>query len=248
MKHAVLLQLLLVMCCEAATITRGPYLQVGTPSSMVIRWRTDVATTSVVNYGTSVSNLDMTETDANATTEHVVKLSNLQSNTQYFYAIGSTDGILQGDGDNFFYTSPTSGSTKSTRIWVTGDCGNNSTNQVNVRDKYYNFAGSNVTDLWLLLGDNAYDNGTDAEYQTKFFNIYQAKALKQYVLWPAPGNHDYANNSTRQNRPQCALLQHFLHAHHWRGGWFCFQQERILFVRLCQCSFLSLRFLWKRKC
>jgi hypothetical protein len=51
-----------------------------------------------------------------------------------------------------------------------------------------------------LLGDNAYESGTDAEYQTNFFDIYKDKALQQFVLWPAPGNHDYANGDpNRQN-------------------------------------------------
>jgi hypothetical protein len=50
----------------------------------------------------------------------------------------------------------------------------------------------------LLLGDNAYDSGTDAEFQTRFFDIYSSNILKNHVLFPSPGNHDYANNATRQ--------------------------------------------------
>ena len=41
----------------AATVTRGPYLQESTPTSVVVRWRTDVATDSDVDWGTSPSNL-----------------------------------------------------------------------------------------------------------------------------------------------------------------------------------------------
>uniref|UniRef100_A0A183CSJ2 Metallophos domain-containing protein n=1 Tax=Globodera pallida TaxID=36090 RepID=A0A183CSJ2_GLOPA len=51
---------------------------------------------------------------------------------------------------------------------------------------------------WLILGDNAYLTGTDAEYQSGFFNIYKQKFLKQSPLFPCPGNHDYANNPQRQ--------------------------------------------------
>jgi hypothetical protein len=43
----------------------------------------------------------------------------------------------------------------------------------------------------ILLGDNAYTNGTDAEYQTGFFAPYQSNILKNHVIMPAPGNHDY---------------------------------------------------------
>jgi acid phosphatase type 7 len=57
--------------------------------------------------------------------------------------------------------------------------------------------GANYTDVWLLLGDNAYDGGLDNEYQARFFDIYKNKLLKQTVLWPAPGNHDYNNSGTK---------------------------------------------------
>ena len=35
----------------AATVTRGPYLQMGTPSSIVIKWRTDIPSNSRVSCG-----------------------------------------------------------------------------------------------------------------------------------------------------------------------------------------------------
>ena len=93
---------------------------------------------------------------------------------------------------------PTVGSTQKIRVLAMGDMGNNSTNQVNVRNAYLNFNGTNYTDAWILLGDNAYNSGTDAEYQTNFYNIYQGSLTKNHVLWPAPGNHDYANSAARQ--------------------------------------------------
>ena len=49
-----------------------------------------------------------------------------------------------------------------------------------------------------MLGDNAYSNGTDAEYQSAVFNMYP-NMLKKSVLWPAFGNHDgYSANSDNQ--------------------------------------------------
>ena len=41
----------------ALTVTRGPYLQMGTATTQVLRWRTDVATDSQVRLGTSPANL-----------------------------------------------------------------------------------------------------------------------------------------------------------------------------------------------
>src|SRR5688500_19307658 len=101
--------------------------------------------------------------------------------------------------NNYDYISaPVTGRTKQDRILEMGYMGNNSTNQVNVRNAYLTYNGTNHTDVFMLLGDNAYSNGLDNEYQTNFFNIYKDNILKNHVLWPSPGNHDYANSSARQ--------------------------------------------------
>ena len=43
---------------EAAVLTRGPYLQQSTPDSVIIVWRTDTSTDSVIDFGTSSGNLN----------------------------------------------------------------------------------------------------------------------------------------------------------------------------------------------
>src|SRR6185436_8875510 len=54
---------------------------------------------------------------------------------------------------------------------------------------YTTFTGARATDLLLMLGDNAYPDGTDAEYQAAVFSMYPA-ILRKSVLWPTFGNHD----------------------------------------------------------
>jgi methionine-rich copper-binding protein CopC len=181
-----------------ATLTRGPYMNSALQNSIVIRWRTDIPTNTKVNYGNAPANLTQSYIDNTVTTEHIATLTGLAINTLYYYNIGSTTQVIQGDANNYFKTMPAVGSTQKIRIMAMGDMGNNSTNEINVRNAYLNFNGSNYTDGWLLLGDNAYSNGTDAEYQNNFFNVYQGSLTKNHVLWPAPGNHDYANSSARQ--------------------------------------------------
>ena len=44
-------------------------------------------------------------------------------------------------------------------------------------------------DLWLMLGDNAYNVGSDDEWQRAAFDPY-ASLLRNTVLWPVLGNHD----------------------------------------------------------
>ena len=119
---------------SAATLTRGPYLQIGTQTSIVIRWRTDVATNSRIQYGTAPGVLTSTLDVASSVTEHEITLTGLAPNTTYWYSIGSTTETLASGADHFFLTAPTSG--KPTRIWVLGDSGTNTTGQRNVRDAY----------------------------------------------------------------------------------------------------------------
>ena len=44
------LMVLLPAAAYSQTVVRGPYLQMATPTSIIVRWRTDVATDSIVAY------------------------------------------------------------------------------------------------------------------------------------------------------------------------------------------------------
>jgi len=186
----------------AASVIRGPYLQMGTPNSMIIRWRTDVATNSRVRYGTVRGKLTSVAENPTITTENEVTLSGLKPNTTYYYAVGTTTKILAGnDATHFFITAPKVGTPKQTRIWVLGDSGTANRYAKEVRDAYYKYTGARHTDLWLMLGDNAYPKGTDADYQAAVFNIYPA-ILSKSVLWPTLGNHDgHSSDSATQSGP-----------------------------------------------
>src|SRR5260221_10348806 len=94
-----------------------------------------------------------------------------------------------GDTNTFFLTSPLIGTRRPVRIWVLGDPGTRKAEQKKVRDAFFKYAGERGPDLWLMLGDNAYQAGTDAEYQGSVFQRYP-DLLKRCVLWPTLGNHD----------------------------------------------------------
>ena len=59
------------------TVIRGPYLQSPTESTIVIKWRTDAPTNSKVQYGTSLSNLDLVASSNGSNTNHTITLTNL---------------------------------------------------------------------------------------------------------------------------------------------------------------------------
>ncbi len=187
---------------DTISLTRGPYLQIGTPTSTVVRWRTSAGSESRVHYGSELANLSAFAHDGVVTTEHEVTVSGLQPNTRYYYSIGTgTTTLAGGDANHFFVTSPAAGSPKPTRVWVLGDSGTADANAAAVRDRYLTFTGTRHTDLWLMLGDNAYETGTDSEFQAAVFSMYPSM-LRKSVLWPTLGNHDGATaNSATQTGP-----------------------------------------------
>ena len=180
-------------------LTRGPYLQMGNETAVTIRWRTDAPTDSRFEAGTSLGNYTHSAYNATLTTEHEVRLTGLSADTKYFYRFGSNNQYLQSDADNFFRTAPPATATGKVRLAVFGDCGRNDNNyQTATLNSYRNYVSNDPASIMLLLGDNAYNSGTEAEYTSNFFNVYSGNILKNHVLFPSPGNHDYANSASSQ--------------------------------------------------
>jgi len=184
----------------AVNIERGPYLQMGSHDAMTLRWRTQVATNSQVRYGITANNLNQVANSATNTTEHEIRLTGLSPQTFYYYSIGSSEDVFASGSSYKFETSPTTGSHEPIRIWVIGDSGTANSNAKAVYDAYKNVTGSAYTDLWLMLGDNAYQNGTDSEYQQAVFNMYP-EILRQTPLWSTLGNHDGYSSTIEETGP-----------------------------------------------
>ena len=186
----------------AQTVIRGPYLQQGTDSSMIIKWRTDSATDSTVRYGLSAGNLTQTVNNPVSATEHEVLITGLSQDTVYYYSVGTSGGPLAGDNTYFFKTSPIPGTAAPTRLWIVGDSGTANANARAVRDAYKNrYPGAERAELMLMLGDNAYESGTDSEYQAAVFDTYP-EILRQTPVWSALGNHDgFTADSATQTGP-----------------------------------------------
>ncbi len=196
-------------------LTRGPYLQLSTPSSVSIIWRTVGGMEAVVQYGLDPANLDQTVPDGSllvkrvpqegeasndlslhsapeGTVQYEATLEGLEPDTTYYYAVSHAAEILAGgDPEHFFRTHPEPGKAKPVRIWVVGDSGTGDARQAAV----YQAMREHVTkqqhplDLYLHVGDMAYPSGTDAEFQKNFFDVYQS-TLRNTVCWASMGNHE----------------------------------------------------------
>lgn len=195
--------ILFVLCsfqAMAQQVIRGPYLQVLTPESIQICWRTDVPTDSKVIFGTSLGNQTLSVEDTILKIDHFINLNGLSPATFYYYSIGTSTAVLAGNLDSYrFKTAPTNGTVAPYRIWALGDFGRANQGQQEVLGSFLNYTNGAHTDFMIFLGDNAYNDGTQQEYQDKCFNIYDS--IMPYIpVFSTPGNHDY-NSVNRLDTP-----------------------------------------------
>jgi len=180
----------LLVANPQSEVTRGPYLQVGSPTGVIVRFRTATEQTGRVAYGSAPGQLTLQADEASPTTEHEIELTDLTPDTLYYYAVGNTAEMLVGNDERHrFITPPIAGTARPTRVWFIGDSGTGGPAPRSVYNAYADLAGSDPTHLWGLLGDNAYSTGTDQQYQDKFFDVFP-EMLRRSVVWPTMGNHD----------------------------------------------------------
>ncbi len=172
---------------QAATLTRGPYLQSCTSTSVVVRWRTDALVDSRVRFHPADDDDELEVVNLTLGFGHEIQLTGLSPDTRYFYSVASSAETLATGTNYYFHTHPTNA--RPVRVWAIGDSGSGGPPQFAVRDSYMRYTNSASTDVWLMLGDNVYGDADEDDYQTKLFDVY-SDLLAHTVLWPALGNHD----------------------------------------------------------
>lgn len=99
-------------------------------------------------------------------------------------------------------------STSGYRVWVVGDAGTGNSRQRAVAKQYQDLSGDPraTTDVWLMLGDNAYLEGTDDQFQTAMFNVF-GPLMASVPAWSAFGNHEGgASSSPNQSGPYYSIF------------------------------------------
>ncbi len=177
------------------------FLQQLGSNSVIIKWRGNAdggAEAGSVCFGTDMAALPVesqTEASVTATGHSEVLLSGLEPATTYYYSVG---GAGTAEAAHSFRTAPAAGELPedgNTRIWIVGDsgvAGYDDPGAGKVRDGFISFAknrGDEPADLFLMLGDNAYNQGTDLEHQKAIFEVYP-DILATTSLWPTIGNHE----------------------------------------------------------
>lgn len=181
---------------EPLSLVRGPYLQSAGGRGVTVRWDTAESSRSAVAYGPSPGELRSVVVDRRYVTAHEVRLEGLPLDTRVYYAFGDPERELFRDSGMYFQSPPEAGAARRVRVWAVGDAGTADAHQRAVRDRAVSPA-TPLPDVWLMLGDNAYPSGTDADYQRAFFDVYPA-ILRHVPVWPTLGNHDAQSASSAE--------------------------------------------------
>ena len=205
------------------TLSRKPYIQSTTPSSSVVVWRTNGPSIPVLRFGEDPQLLDKIVTSGRIlwppgngiepageelepqrlssappnTYQYEFTLSDLEPATRYYYAVYHGERLLAGgDPNHYALTLPVPGDETPQRFWLLGDSGDGSLQQqlsYQAIKAQVNASGREL-DAFIHLGDMAYVDGTDQEFQDHFFNFYD-DLINHLVVWPTMGNHEGYNSS-----------------------------------------------------
>ncbi len=172
-------------------IARRPYLQLVTPSSIVVRWDTQTSKVDTVWYGATETSLTEFKSDIAATAKHEITINGLAPKHKYYYSVTGPSG---GSLDQYFVTAPVPGTAQLTRFWVISDFGQSFTAECDARRlvtiniwKAFN-NNSLAADFILSLGDQT-ESGSDSQLQANFFNQLQ-DVLRVTPLFTVVGNHE----------------------------------------------------------
>jgi hypothetical protein len=117
-----------------------------------------------------------------------VEIEGLTDDTVYCYSVYEASGVplLERVG---FRTAPTFESDKPAKFLVIGDSGEGSADQFALVEQMPTVP----IDFMLHVGDMAYESGTFPEFEKNFFEVYE-DLMKNFAVFPVPGNHEYVTN------------------------------------------------------
>jgi acid phosphatase type 7 len=182
-----------------------------TATSVKVMWRPKSGTPASVTVYVGVEPLRFTAAYTavvpSGKSDVAVTVAGLQANTRYYYAVCSSVSCHTSDASFTFQTAPSVGTSQSMRMYVLGDPGQGMGGGGNaVVSAARNWMGGRQEDMWLLLGDNAYNSGTDKEYTNNLINYFRSY-LRTVPVWPLTGNHDKASKASGQTGPYFELFK-----------------------------------------
>ncbi len=164
-------------------LTRGPFLQLPGPHSILIAWKTSEPADSTVEYGLDES-YGRKVSNTGAATSHAVAVSGLEPKTRYRYRILAKEKVL---AEGFqFSTNPEAGSPSAAfRFAAVGDTGLVNAAQKNVIERIA-LAG---VDFAIHIGDLTYPGGQPTDLDVKYFQPFRG-LISNLAVYIALGNKE----------------------------------------------------------
>jgi len=209
----ILLTSLFLPAAPPSEFVRQPYLQLATDRSISIVWRTQSDMDPVVMVGLTEDKLTLkipaskilTRTHPSlggknplfkdapvATRQYEASVTSLEPATTYYYAIYDGEKRLTPPDQSYHFTThPKPGTKTPVYFWVVGDSGTGSQAQADVHTAMveHTLEKKRPIDLYLHVGDMAYGSGTNQEFSSRFFKMYEP-TLRNKVCWASMGNHE----------------------------------------------------------
>ncbi len=163
------------------SLTRGPYLQNVTPTSVIIVWVTDTSGNSEVEFG-ETSSYGSWVSDPASVFQHAVTLTALSPYTLYHYRV-KTDGTVLSTDATFRTAADAS---RDNFVFVAmGDHRSNPSAHLSVVSRVIAINPDLCVDTGDLVGNG--DNAS--EWDPQFFTP-EKELMKSVCLFPSIGNHE----------------------------------------------------------
>ncbi|HJL15948.1 MAG TPA: metallophosphoesterase family protein [Sandaracinaceae bacterium LLY-WYZ-13_1] len=184
---------------DGTPLWRYPYLQSVTRTSARIAWTSTAGGEGVLRWAPGP---DGPWTEVSATAESFptsrtgqaedyvafdATVEGLEANSAYCYEIVEDGTVL---ARNLRFDTAWEGTDRPVRILALGDSGDSSDAQFAVRDAFM----EQDYDVFLHLGDMAYNDGRFDEFEPHFFGAYR-DTLHRIPVFPTMGNHEFITNS-----------------------------------------------------
>ena len=171
----------------------APFVQKVTSDSATICWQASRPAQGVVDYGTSPGVYGSTASGVPTRTYHEIALSELQPHTRYYYQVRTIPDVGNIGGLWYhFETAPAAAVTPQFSFIVYGDTRRNPEHHAQVVASMTETASD--AKLTLHVGDCVVDGRIRQDWEPNFFDI-AAPISRHIPLYPAGGNHDYAEDS-----------------------------------------------------
>jgi len=170
---------------NAASLTRGPYLQSVDGSKATVAFRLDTSCAATVHFSEQGGAV-RTASSSGSATFHGVALTGLTAGKRYTYSIEACGSRVGGEAS---FQTPQPAAARKVHFAVIGDSGTGGSQQKAVIAQIQ----KDLPEVMVTMGDNAYSNGTEAEYQSRFFSP-MASVLPFVPLYPSLGNHEYGTS------------------------------------------------------